>query len=307
MSWTKHFWSRKKLTIVLVCALIICGIFLSSEAAQAGLWDRFQLLFGIAPSSQPTGRSAGGAGRGPVCALKDNKKSVLALMPVVKTYSSSNIVSDDSEVTPSMEASEVRESVGGYTVEERPTFWFYLPYILSSKALSEASLNRPETSSKRVAQFVLLDDTNRPVWNELMNVELFDNPRLVEYPLPHKLEMGKLYNWYFSVICDSEKLSRNPVVRGWVQRVEPAPELQTDLRNTSRFDQYIAYANHGIWFETVNSMVKIRRQFPSTNRDAWISLLEYFQIPEANQPYVLESAEPTDREVVSGNQLPARM
>jgi hypothetical protein len=192
------------------------------------------------------------------------------------------------------------EFVGGLTIAANPTFWFYLPYI-ATKATGD------ETPPKRVAQFVLLDNTDRPVWNELMAVELSDHPQLVEYPLSYSLETDKLYKWYFSVICDSEKLSRNPVVRGWIQRAEPTPELQDALRNAPPFEQYLAYANNGIWFDTVSSLVKFRRQFPSTNREAWLSLLDYFQIPRVNQFDVLEPVEPIELEVVNGNQLPARM
>lgn len=295
----------------------------------------------------PTGRRVGGAGRGPICALlkdvqnsryqknKEFSKNVMALMPLQLTGAQTapgtqpapgepiapsagitpgELTVPGTGITPGTQPAVAAEAspqnsqepaliattgpdtglVGGLTVEAHPTFWFYVPYILT-----------PETSSNRVAQFVLLDESDRPVWNELMLVELLENPRLVEYPLTYTLETGKLYSWYFSVICDSDKLSRNPVVRGWVQRVEPTEKLATDLQNAPRFEQYMAYAENGIWFEAVNSLVKIRRQFSGVNRDAWTALLSYFKIPD-NRLY-LESAEPSAREVVNGNQLPAKI
>jgi Domain of Unknown Function (DUF928) len=287
-------------------------------SAFKGLLERTGLYSPPRSGTAPLGRRVGGAGRGPICALlkdvqgtgyqkpKPFNKNIMALMPLQ--------VTDESTATSESTASEPGNPlqpglpgatlippprtdtgfVGGLTTEARPTFWFYVPYVAT-----------PETSPNRVAQFVLLDETERPVWNELMSVKLLENPRLVEYPLAYTLETNKLYSWYFSVICDSEKLSRNPVVRGWVQRVEPTEELKLALRNAPRFEQYMAYAENGIWFETVNSLVKIRRQFPSVNRDAWTGLLSYFKVPD-NRLY-LESAEPTARELISGNQLPARM
>jgi len=260
----------------------------------------------------PTGRQVGGAGRGPICALAQNElddrvqsiKTVKALVPVAPTNEVTDLTESQLpelqplEASPGtgFEAALEADIVGGLTVAERPTFWFYLPYVSTS-----------ETPQNRIAQFVLLDDTDRPVWNELMAIELSDAPRLVEYPLSHPLITGELYTWHFSVICDADKLSRNPVVRGWIQRVEPTPELQTALRNASRFDQYLAYANHMIWFDTVSSLVEIRRQFPSTNREAWLNLVDYFQIPRINQFDVLEPVKPVELEVIRGNQLPARM
>ena len=195
--------------------------------------------------------------------------------------------------------------VGGFTIAAQPTFWFYIPYTLTP------DLSTPETPSKLVAQFVLLDESDHPVWNELMAIELSNHPQLVEYPpshsypLSYSLETDKPYKWYFSVICDSEKLSRNPVVRGWVQRIEPTSELQAALRSAPRFKQYLVYQENLIWFDTVSSLVKTRRQFPSTNREAWSSLLESFGILRDNQFDVLEPAEPIGREDVKGNQFPA--
>jgi len=188
------------------------------------------------------------------------------------------------------------EFVGGFTVSDKPVFWFYVPYVFV-----------PETPPTRVARFVLLDENDRPVLNELISIRLHDHPRFVEYSLPVELSMDKVYSWYFTVICDSEKLSRNSGVRGWVQRVETTPELQMALQETSVLKLYEAYASNGIWLETVNSIMVIRRQFSSINQDVWNGLLEYFELAGVNQPDILEDTEPSEREVVSGNQLPANM
>lgn len=79
------------------------------------------------------------------------------------------------------------------------------------------------------------------------------------------------------------------------------------LQETSVLKLYEAYASNGIWLETVNSIMVIRRQFSSINQDVWNGLLEYFELAGVNQPDILEDTEPSEREVVSGNQLPANM
>ena len=314
MTWLKLIPWQKILAFTLVFVFVIAS-FLSFPfipVAQAGFWDDIVALFIPPDDAPPTGRNSGGAGRGPICVLPngvlDNQagntqasNTIVALVPVKQVDSEDNSIGKESltedqstKIHPNLLSN--LGVVGGFTIEERPTFWFYLPYISTS-----------ESPQNQVAQFVLLDDTNRPVWNELMAVELSDTARLVEYPLSYSLETGKLYNWYFSVICDSDKLSRNPVVRGWIQRTEPTPELQAALRNGSRFDRYLAYANNGIWFDTVNSLVEIRRQFPSLYKGAWLQLLDQFQIPRVNQFDGLEPVPPIELEVVSGNQLPTKM
>ena len=227
----------------------------------------------------------------------------------------------DSETLPITEVSDrqtevsdedyVGEYVGGYTVEEHPTFWFYLPYVLPSTTLLETPQVPSDIPSKRVAQFVLLDETDHPVWKELVSTELLEHPQLLEYQLPYGLETKKLYKWYFSVICDPEKRSRNPAVRGWVQHIEPTTELQMALSIAPPVEWHRIYAEKGIWFEAVSSLISNRRNFPSASREDWSSLLTYFKIAEeedTNQFSLLQLAEPVDREVViNGNQLPARM
>jgi Domain of Unknown Function (DUF928) len=300
ISFLSTFW-KKVLALTLGFVLANFLIFPFHPIAQAGLWEAIVSLVASPSKAPPQGRSAGGAGRGAICAsLAEDfnvlpykeplSKTVLALVPVKPANVSLNQLKQDTVATGSSP-----ENVGGFTVEKHPTFWFYLPYVAT-----------PGTSPKRGAQFTLLDETNHPVSNELMTVELLETPRLVKYSLPYALEMGKLYTWYFSVICDAEKLSRNPTVQGWIQQMAPPDGLQNELTSASRFEQYKVYGKHGLWFEAVNSLVDIRRLFASVNRQDWADLFAYFKISAANQPYVLEAAEPTDREVV-GNQFPAKM
>ncbi len=334
MTWLKGFVRTKLLTLVLTlvaASFILFPLFPVSQTNPFSPWltpvanaqrsgisifqdllERTGLYTPPRKGTAPRGRRVGGAGRGPICALVDNgqkENSVRALIPALRNVQVNNQEKQETKTGSDTE-------VGGLTVEARPTFWFYIPYV-----------STPETSrdriDQRVAQFVLLDDADRPVWNELMTIELLNQPRLVEYPLSYELETDKLYHWYFSVICDSEKLSRNPVVQGWVQRVESTPELETALREASALQQYTTYADHGIWFETINSLVKIYREFPNINEEAWISLLTELQIPDVNQLYLLESTKPLKQEKVacglsasqadglaadvSCNQLPARI
>ena len=256
--------------------------------------ERFGLYTPPRKGVAATGNRSGGAGRGPICALPDNvqsNNSLQALMPVDNQENQ-----EQGKQKP--ETDTDTEFVGGLTISEQPTFWFYLPYV--------ADPETPETQ-RRIAQFVLLDEADHPVWNELISAELHDTPSLVEYLLPYRLETDKLYQWYFTVICDVEKLSRNPVVRGWVQRIEPTPELQTALENASGFDRHVVYARNQIAFEAMNSLVNIQRQFPNIKIDDWNSLLEYFDISDANQFDFLKPVELIEREVIKGIQFPARM
>lgn len=259
--------------------------FIRDLAQRTGLYRTPQ------KATAPTGRRSGGAGRGPICALLENDqgtKSVKALVSFDPISTQAN--------TQGTNNNSSNEIVGGLTVRAQPTFWFYVPYVLTSEMASQ---------QKRVAQFVVLDETDRPLWNELIAFELSDQPQLIEYQLPYTLETEKLYGWYFSVICDAEKLSRNPVVRGWVQRVESTSELPAQLSPAS--EQYKIYAEKGILLDAISSLMDAHRQSPDTTQVDWLALLAHFGFSDADQLALVAPAELIEREVVNGNQLPARI
>lgn len=244
-------------------------------------------------ATAPRGRRSGGAGRGPICALPENDQGTKSVKALVSFEPISTQVN-----TQETNNSSTDEFVGGLTIRAQPTFWFYIPYVLTSEITSH---------QKRVAQFVVLDETDRPVWNELIAFELLDQPQLIEYLLPYTLETEKLYGWYFSVICDSEKLSRNPVVRGWVQRVEPTSELQAELSGVPASEQYKVYAGKEIWLDAISSLVDAHHQSPGATQVDWLALLTHFGISDTDQLALAEPAEIIEREVVNGNQLPTKI
>ncbi|WP_245587403.1 DUF928 domain-containing protein [Cylindrospermum stagnale] len=182
----------------------------------------------------PTGRVRGGAGRGqcPVIASSDETQ-LTALVPTISN-------SLDKEALLSKQKSS--QIVWGKTFEAYPTFWFYIPYQYEESELE--------------AKFVLLDEEKSivtgPIFLKLSNQDNLDQKsKIAKFTLPKQqpLEIGKEYNWYFSIICDARKPSRNPGVTGWIQRVE-LPILPPK--------QYLYYAQQGIWYDTVTRLADSR-------------------------------------------------
>lgn len=293
----------------LLLALVMASFFVFpfNGVAQTGLINeiirRWELLTDPPPQSVPSNRREGGAGRGELCFTTKSGPSMLALLPVREIELDGELLEPENVETRCEETDtgnttlDISKRVGGYTTEMMPTFWFYLPYILKQDELVQ-----DKTLALRVAQFALLNQDNQSVLIEQIAFELSDTPQLIEYSLPYALETNQLYSWYFSVICDPEKPSRNPSVRGWVQR-KPIDELQVDLRNANFLREYEVYGEQGIWFEAVNYLVKSRREFPSVQkfRQDWIGLLRYFCVPEPERLDSLVSAEPKYREIVNIN------
>ncbi|MFP4099720.1 DUF928 domain-containing protein [Coleofasciculus sp.] len=205
-----------------------------------------------------SGRSRGGAIRGECPAAVD--KSIIALGP---------------------------ENNLGSTLKADPTLLFYMPYA--------------QSMGVKYGRFVLLDEAGNFVLQQPIFVELPENPGIVRFTPPttesvgangKSIEVGKQYQWVFSVICNPEQPAGNPTVSGWIKRVAPSPELENQLEQKSTDTDYLTYLNHGIWYEAINQLAQ--------NRDAysedWAGLLNHYDLSEFTQSSIGEL-----RPVTAGN------
>jgi hypothetical protein len=147
------------------------------------------------------------------------------------------------------------------TVSERPAFFVYIP----------------ELEAPTIAQFTLQTDPTDPLAvEELVNVRftVSGEEGIVGIQLPEtaqSLETDRQYYWQMSVECNAEKLTENPVISGWVQRVvldEPLPE--------TALQQAAFYAEQGIWQDALSTLATLR--YSSPNNPAfmtdWQELME---------------------------------
>jgi hypothetical protein len=166
----------------------------------------------------PGGRSRGGSGRGPC----QNYQSLTALVPVTK--------------------GTTKDFVWGLTVSEHPTFWFDVPERLTAQVPVE---------------FVLQDTADNYVYKQKFTVPE-TSAGIVKFSVPSTvppLEVGKRYNWTFSIYCDPESPSAAVSVRGSVQRValDPALESQLEAAKTP-LERAALYANKGIWHDALTTL-----------------------------------------------------
>lgn len=148
----------------------------------------------------------------------------------------------------------------GLTTGAYPTFLIYVP----------------KTSAK-VGEFVL-DDQNL---NRLasIRVELKETPAIYTLtPAANTppLEIGKDYQWAFSLVCDREGVLQDPVVSGLVRRIRPDAALSSKLATASPMEKIHLYARSGIWYEAVTTLASLRRQEPADPKlsTAWNNLLQ---------------------------------
>ncbi len=137
----------------------------------------------------------------------------------------------------------------GLTVSERPTFWFYVPYSSNNHLAVEFSLQDRDGKNLLYPQ----------------NFPLAGTPGIVSIPLPETvspLEVGKLYHWRFTVICDPSNRLDDLTVEGGVERSLLTPELKSRLEKATPRERIAIYAENGLWFDALTNLVELRRTKP---------------------------------------------
>jgi Domain of Unknown Function (DUF928) len=262
----------KKMLRVTIILLIVLSLWIpvQSPAAAETLFDIIAkrvrtIISSGAGRTAPTGRSNGGAGRGPLCPAYLNT-AIQAILPV---QSGSKVASQ----------ATVSELVWGTTTEAQPTLWFYVPH---------------QAGELKTAKFVLLDEDQQLVIPSPVLLTLKETPGIVAVHLPVALEVNKSYNWYFSITCNDEKPSRNPSVRGWIERVEPSSKLLASLQSSDSALIYRIYAEYGIWYDMVTYLIKQRQINPTNNtlQADWAGLLELLNAPTLQNVPVVHCCEP---------------
>lgn len=159
----------------------------------------------------------------------------------------------------------------GVTVTGSPTFFVYVP---PSKENWEDTIKGAELS--------IQDEKGNEVYQSIIVLE--NRPGVVGISLPKQsdglqLEVGKIYKWYFHVICDlkhePEDRSSPHYVGGGIQRVEMNRVLMSQLAGVSDSERATIYAREGIWYETLKTLAQLRRDRPNDLELAanWASLL----------------------------------
>ncbi|NMG19968.1 DUF928 domain-containing protein [Brasilonema bromeliae] len=248
--------------VSLILVIILVVNYPSTVLAQTNpfqnIWERIRSL----PESLQTrtqgapvaGRQKAGAGRGRCPALipldEDNEIPLTAFVPAIQEEQPT--LSNSDNVSPSK-----LTYVWGRTIEQYPTFWFYIPY-------------GSEESKTEYGKFVLLDKDKHIISGQIfVKIPIGNNPSLAKFTLPkseNPLEINQEYNWYFSIVCNPLKPSRNPGVTGWIERVNlPSFSL----------GNYRYYAEKGIWYDTVTRFVESADPQTLSQQLDWLLLIKF--------------------------------
>ncbi|WP_017716556.1 DUF928 domain-containing protein [Kamptonema formosum] len=151
------------------------------------------------------------------------------------------------------------QSKDGLTVSERPTFLVYIP-----------------PNSANEIFFRLVGESNN--YRYQTKIPVTSAGGIVSIKLPESepaLEVGKNYKWTLIATGAEGIRPDSPGVQGDIRRIEPSPELQTQLEKVTPLERAALYGKAGIWFDTVGTLAELKRAQPgdATLIDAWKQLL----------------------------------
>ncbi len=179
----------------------------------------------------------------------------------------------------------------GETAAEYPTFSWYMPQTSASAmefVLRDAKGNDIYRSHYALANLAAYSGSSVEL-SRLGRVNSASQPprvdqvsasRIMSLTLPafanlSPLEIGQEYSWTLALICDPNERAKDIIAGGVIKRVTPNPTLSRRIQQATPEDRVALYANARLWYETLNSLVELRRDRPNNNdlTQAWNKLL----------------------------------
>lgn len=211
-------------------------------------------------------RPKGGGGRGNCPSLASIGKDIqlIALIPEANISESKP---DFSSLGTKKSSSKV---VWSDTLKHRPSLWFYTPYKYE------------ERTQVKFAKLALIDENKRLVTRPPFLFQLPKESGIVQVQIPINLEINQPYKWFFSVVCDENKPSRNPSVSGWIQKVSSNQAgfvLETSEETLTRID-YPYLAERGLWFDAFTRLTEVyQATIPATDiNEDWLAVFQALEL-----------------------------
>lgn len=162
------------------------------------------------------------------------------------------------------------------TTVGNPTLFFYVP----------------QTTAQQLE--LVLQDQNRQV----VNKATFKAPGkagIISLSLPgnspaSELKVNKTYRWYFSLVCDRSRRSRDLVVSGSIVRLKPDEKLLHDLASSDRRERANIYALSGSLTDALTNLAQLRRERPNDPdiKTDWQDLLRSVDLGRITEAPLIE-------------------
>jgi hypothetical protein len=138
---------------------------------------------------------------------------------------------------------------------------------------------RVPSNQAEAIELILFDESDNEIYRAVLQITGEAGIISLSFPahagMP-PLEIDKLYRWSFSLICDSADRSADLYTEGWIQRVEPDPDLAAEIEAAADRDRPSIYAAGGLWHDALTAIAEQRRANPESEAAVarWRNLLE---------------------------------
>jgi hypothetical protein len=185
-------------------------------------------------------------------------------------------------VCPTALTALIPQSTMGQTISAKPTFFYYLPVALDKTVQFELADERDKTLYKKSFRMV----TSRA---GVVSVSLGSDDN------SPALEVGKNYQWYFTIKCNPKNTTDDVLVSGWINRTALAPTVQTELDRSSDLTKLSIFAQQSLWYEYLATLAQLRIESPSDASLAikWSAVLNSVELGKiAQEPLVASELTP---------------
>ncbi|MEG4571891.1 DUF928 domain-containing protein [Microcoleus sp. N3A4] len=179
----------------------------------------------------------------------------------------------------------IPQSTMGQTISAKPTFFYYLPVALDKTVQFELADERDKTLYKKSFRMV----TTRA---GIVSVSFGSDGN------SPTLEVGKNYQWYFTIKCDPKNTTDDVLVSGWINRTALAPTVKTELDRSPDRAKLSIFAQQGLWYEYLATLAQLRMESPSDASLAlkWLEVLNSVELGKiAQEPLIASELTPITR------------
>ena len=91
-------------------------------------------------------------------------------------------------------------------------------------------------------------------------------------------------------MCDNKLRPDSPIVEGYIERVQPEPELTAQLEGATPVEKAALYGKAGIWYETVATLAQLKEAEPQNQEliNAWDSILNSVGLEKVSNARLIE-------------------
>ena len=164
---------------------------------------------------------------------------------------------DQKPLTPLIPKINQTQELTLITLASHPTIYMYVP-----------------ENTAIAGEFILKDSSQQIVYEKLLQVSNSQGIIRIKIPTNQpELKVGENYSWTFSLSCEGS--GYGTFVQSSIKRVNPDPNLTTELPQTSESDRWLVYSDAGIWHEKLDALAEKISSNPNDKelKSEWQNLL----------------------------------